>query len=378
MKILMLSSDNSIFRNNSMGDFLSRHIAYAEGCERLIIVIKSPTGLGAEINKDNLTLIPSGGKNKFGLFWQIYKQSSIAIKKYQINLINSQDPMIFGLLGWLLKNKYKLPLVVNWHGDFLDNKSWLGESFSNRFFLSLAKFVTRRADHVRVVSPKIKEKLIELGIEESKISVIPTPVDLNKFVQYDEKKLFNLRKKYENKKVILFVGRLVKLKNLDFLLAIFNELLKSRQGYYLLVIGDGEERKNWEKLCRDLSLSQSVEFLGAIQHDLLPEYYHLAEVVIFPSKHESLGKVIIEAAMAGTPTLASKTTGALSIIKDDNLLFSIESEEECLKKINKLLEDDIFRKKVAAQLKNDIEQKFSWSGSVSSIICMWKKILNKN
>ena len=75
---------------------------------------------------------------------------------------------------------------MNWHGDFWDNKDWLDEKKINFFLLKLSKFLAKRADKLRVVNPLIKRKLIKAGIDEKKIIVIPTPVNLEKFVGFNE------------------------------------------------------------------------------------------------------------------------------------------------------------------------------------------------
>ena len=104
MKVLIISSDPIFLKNNSSGDVWQRHLAYAKSLERLFIVIKCH-GLEKlkKVMRGNVEAIPSEGNSSFSILKNLYQKSSAIITKEKIDLINTQDPMIYGLVGYLLK-----------------------------------------------------------------------------------------------------------------------------------------------------------------------------------------------------------------------------------------------------------------------------------
>lgn len=377
MKVLIISSDINFFKEGRISDVLERHLAYARALEKLLVVVKTAGRDHYQpLIKNNLVVVPSGGRGNFNILKNLYKKSVQLISQEKIDLVNAQDPMIYGLIGYLLKRKFKIPLIVNWHGDFLDNPYWLKARKINFLLLRLAKFLVKKAGLIRVVSPLIKTKLERIGIKSEKIRVIPTPVDLEKFSRPDKVHLSALQRKYDGKKVILFVGRLEKVKNLTFCFEGFKRLLEKIPAAQLLIIGDGSQLTALKKFSQNLDLTKPVEFLGARGHRELVSYYHLAKVAVLPSISESFGKVILEAAASGLPTLASKTTGATSIIKDERLLFEIDDNQEFLDKITALLTDENLRQALADNLKKDVQENYGWQKSVDKIIAMWQEVIN--
>ena len=379
MKVLIISSDSTFFKKDAGGDVWQRHLAYAQNLEKLFIVVKAASSANyATIVKDNVTVIPSGGKNRFSIIKNLYRKSAQIIRQQEVDLVNTQDPMIYGLIGYLLSRKFKIPLVMNWHGDFLENHAWLKEKPINRILVYLAKFLAKRADALRAVSPKIKSKLLKLGLAEQKIKVIPTPVDLEKFLTYDPVLWSNLSQKYQDKKVVLFVGRLEAVKNLALALRVFKRVVKQIPSARLLIIGEGGLRSQLDEIIKEERLAGEVELLGLIDHDQLSSYYRLAKVLILPSAHESFGKVILEAAMQQTPTLASQTTGASSIIEEEELLFPVNNEEEFLRKLSRLLTEETLRQHLGQKLYYEVKDRYSWAESVRAVNQMWQELSKNN
>ena len=374
MNVLMISSDINFFKE-SQGDVWERHLAYARTCQKLIIIVKAGDKEGCKIaQKGNVVAIPSGGSNPLFIFFKLFIRSSELIKKERIDLVNTQDPMVYGLVGYFLKLIHKVPLIVNWHGDYLYNPDFIKEKRFNNLLLHIARFVSKRADRVRAVSSKIKEKLVLEGVDRDKIIVINTAVNTQNFSNPDSAFTALLQKKYEGRKPVIAVGRLVFLKNLDFFINLFPRVLDAVPQACLLIIGAGEARGEWEQLAQKLGISGRVEFLGSVAHSELSSYYRISFLHIFPSKHESFGKVILEATAAGTVTLASRTTGSETIIKSQDLLFGQGNAEECLEKTIRLLRDEQHRNQELASLQKDIEENFSWKKSVEAVQKMWEEV----
>ncbi|MDP2812139.1 MAG: glycosyltransferase family 4 protein, partial [bacterium] len=267
---------------------------------------------------------------------------------------------------------------LHFHGDFWQNSLWLRESKKNIFYNILQKIIVPRADAIRVTSHIIKDKLIKSGLNEKKIRVINTPVNQLQFGQaLDQDEILAIKSKYPNKKIILFVGRLVAAKNLFFLLSAIEKLSVQRKDFVLVIIGAGEQEAELAKAIKEKDLAGIVFLLGAKnQAEILP-YYRAADLNILLSTNESFGKVIIEAGIAGTPSLASKTSGALSIIEDGKTGWLVEINDlpSTVEKMNKILSSDNL-KIVGQQAKHDFMRDYSQKNTYEKIQEFWWQIIN--
>ena len=112
------------------------------------------------------------------------------------------------------------------------------------------------------------------------------------------------------KKIILFVGRLVALKNIDSAIRAFAKL--DQQENVFIIIGDGPEKDNLRKLSEELSTS--TIFTGRLEGDELNLWYNIAQVFILPSYQEAFGAVTNEALLAGCIGLISEKAGSQCLI----------------------------------------------------------------
>ena len=115
--------------------------------------------------------------------------------------------------------------------------------------------------------------------------------------------------------VIGAVGRLVPQKDLATLLRATRELAQLHPGLRLLVAGDGPQRRMLERLAADLQLTDVVRFLG-LRYDLATVYAAL-DVLALPSLYEGQGLVLLEAAAAGVPVVATSVSGVIDVVETE-------------------------------------------------------------
>ena len=113
-------------------------------------------------------------------------------------------------------------------------------------------------------------------------------------------------------KIVLFVGRLVGLKNLHRLLEAFAILPEDTS---LVVVGDGEERAPLEEDARRVGVASRTVFAGRFEAPELYLWYQAADVLVLPSTYESFGAVVGEALQTGCPVVCSELAGAVSLIR---------------------------------------------------------------
>lgn len=375
----MISLDKTLLAGEGMGlpaqagDAQERHRRYGEFVEKLDIVVFSHSGFQKNVISEKVTVFPTDSFSRFNYVFDAYKIGKELFKENNYDLIDVQDPFFTGLVGYWLKKKLKKPLEIHFHGDFWGNAF---QSEAGLFQLLLSKFIARKADGIRVVSHGIKEKLVNRGIPSEKIAVIPTPVDVEKFKAFEPEKAKQIKDAYFNKKIILYAGRLIKVKNLPLLLKAVARIRNSKHNIVLLIIGEGGERAKLKRMVRQLGIEDAVVFLSSASQKDLVNYYHAADVFVLSSWSESLGKVLIEAGAAGCPVVSTETTGARDIVVDGRTghLVPIGDENAMVEKILKVLRmEESERQEMAKNAQRILEEKFSQEKSINKIVEFWKK-----
>ncbi len=386
MKVLMISLDKSFFDEKKSDDVVERHHHYSVliNGNLDIIVLNKNKSFSVKHITDKLTVYPTNSFSVFSYVFSALKISRHLFNIYKLrkpySLVVTQDPFITGLIGYLIKYKYKIPLLINCHGDFFGNSYWLKENKRNYLLLILAHFLIKRCDGIRVVNRLTKLKLIQdQKINSDKIEVIPMPVNLKLF-QRQANPALKLKKfeKTIREIYLLFVGRLVKVKNIPLLLKAFKKILNNHPKVKLIIIGQGPQKRYCQKLAYSLSIYQHIEWIGWIPYKSLCNYYFKADIVILPSFSESFGRVLVEAGACGKPVVASMTTGAKEVIKNKKtgLLFPINDEESLVRALNYLIIHPEKRRKMGESAYHYIHSRFDYDKTIKQTIIFWQRIAN--
>lgn len=262
------------------------------------------------------------------LFWKL-RSASVVHLHYPC--LGMEIPVLFWrMLGKRVVVTYHMDLVGN--GVFMRNFFWL----YSKIFLPLVMksaaciFVTSYdyAEHSRLIRPfaqKMREKFVELPCSVRTDIFFPTVQPAQPLTPY-----------------ILFVGALDSAhysKGVPALLEAMRKLFhvipreamnpdKMSRNFLvcLVIIGDGNLRKEYERQAESLGITDSVRFIGSVSPDELARLYTSALCLVLPSTDstEAFGVVIIEAAASGTPTIATRLPGVRSVIEDGATGFLVE------------------------------------------------------
>jgi glycosyltransferase involved in cell wall biosynthesis len=183
----------------------------------------------------------------------------------------------------------------------------------------------------KIVFPSFYSKNMHLkyGVDKRKAKVIHC--FLNDFKEVEGK-----NNKKNNKKIILYVGKVMEEKGIEVLIRSVKKLLKYDKNWKLIVIGVGRALNEMKKLTHELGLDQYVEFLGHVQHHYIFKYYSIADVVVIPSTvPETFSIALLEAHLSKKITICSKTGALEERIKDGENGFLVEpnNSDELAKKI---------------------------------------------
>jgi glycosyltransferase involved in cell wall biosynthesis len=152
------------------------------------------------------------------------------------------------------------------------------------------------------------------------------PDYVEKMNRTDKNDIESLRKRYNigNEKLVLYVGRFITLKGIHSLIEALDYL--PEKDLKLVLVGDGKMRKPLENLVRKKKKEDRVIFTG-MQTDTAP-FYKMADVTVVPSAREPFGNVNLEAALAGSPIIATKIDGIPEIIPDDRFGYLLKPKIE--------------------------------------------------
>jgi glycosyltransferase involved in cell wall biosynthesis len=195
-----------------------------------------------------------------------------------------------------------------------------------------------------------------------------------------DNQLFRFKNKKEmNCTVIICVARLVPIKNLKNLLKSWKLVEEEKTGYKLVIIGDGPEFDNLNKLKLDLEL-ETVVFLGAIPNTDIPTYFFNANAFILPSMSESWGLVVNEALAAGLPVLLSNEINASRSLLEEGVngySFNPLSISNMTDKIINYINLDIQEKKNMSDGSLKIISTMSYEGMGNQLLPALFEIINR-
>ncbi|HEY8952405.1 MAG TPA: glycosyltransferase [Candidatus Dormibacteraeota bacterium] len=213
------------------------------------------------------------------------------------------------------------------------------------------------------------DDLIRLyGADPDHVHVVAPGIDLATFQPLDRA---DARRKigYGPGRVLLFVGRLERLKGVDVAIRAL-ALLRDRahDDLRLIVLGedvrDGEEsEKERLKLVASASgVRDRVDFLGSVAHHELPYFYAAADVCVMPSYSESFGLVALEAQACGRPVVASGVSGLRSVVRDEVSGYLIDDHDPAIyaERIGRLLANPDLAQQMGRRGRL-LAQRFSWT-----------------
>ncbi len=256
---------------------------------------------------------------------------------------------IFPLL--LIAKAKRKPLVATIHDVYRD--TWLQKYGLKGCFMSAFEKVMLKLPYARVitVSSSSKKKLVEGGVPEHRIAIIPNGVDVGK---YDEVKV----EKSDRPRVI-YVGRLIRYKHVDDLLVAFSRLDLDAEMY---IVGEGPERKNLEDLAEKLKVDHNVTFTGFINERKKIELLKSSHVLVLPSSTEGFGIAVIEAWASRAAVIVSDIPALRELVEKGKtgLLFKLGDVKGLRERLERVLKDKALREEITREGYELVKRRFAW------------------
>jgi glycosyltransferase involved in cell wall biosynthesis len=216
---------------------------------------------------------------------------------YHIHL----GPFFYPEIGMMISRLKGSPSVVHVHLSSQSNLLFM-KHVLEIYKALLFKIAKRCISHFIVPTQAYKQLLQKYKIKNEDISVVPYGVDKSFINIGTERKYYSLK----NEPIkLLTVARLYHQKGIDRALHTLRFLKDKKINVTYTVVGDGPEKNDLKRMSKELGVAESVEFVGAVPSPDIGEYYKNADIFFLPSRFESFGIVLIEAAACGLPVVAS-------------------------------------------------------------------------
>jgi N-acetyl-alpha-D-glucosaminyl L-malate synthase BshA len=177
-------------------------------------------------------------------------------------------------------------------------------------FLPLVKFSIEQSDYVTSVSKFLQMKTNTMYNTNKEIQVIPNFVDTDRF-QRKKDCQFKLRIAPNGEKILVHISNFRAVKRVPDVIRIF-DVVRKAVPTKLVLVGDGPDRSESERLARELGIFEDVRFLG--KQTLLPEILSASDLMLMPSQSESFGLSALEAMSCSVPVISSSTGGLPELV----------------------------------------------------------------
>ena len=253
----------------------------------------------------------------------------------------------------------KIPAFPTVHNTmaFVDRRHWCDPR--KNLIKIVDNIIYRIADRILVVSNEVKDIVKNtFRINPSKITILRNGITFDEH-QYRSIDLTSEFKGSGDKIKIIAVGSLTYQKAMDVLIKSAADLIEGKfLNFIILIVGEGEKRKQLVKLVRELNLEKYVKLLG-LRNDAI-NLIKSCDIFVMPSRYEGLSIAMIEAMACGVPIIASDAPGLRNFIKhkQNGLLFPIEDHKILAKRIFTFVEDKELRTLVSQSAKKTYENEY--------------------
>jgi glycogen(starch) synthase len=319
------------------------------------------------------------------LMSRLKERIAAVVRSEKIDLIHSHSPSLNGLPAWKIARSAKLPFVYEarafWEDAAVDHGTFTEGSLRYRISRSVENFVFCKAGAVVVIAEPMRRELIQRGISEDKLFVVPNGVDVDDFQPRRRNPQLAQRLGLNGGVVFGFVGSLYHYEGLQLLLQAFPEIVARVPQAKLLLIGGGPEEQVLKKASR--ACGGAVSMLGNVPHLEVPDYYSVIDVLVYPRQKMRLTDLVtplkpLEAMAMGKTIVASDVGGHRELIEHGvtGLLFKADDIHALAAEGVRAATDRGLRENLGKLGRKYVEEERRWAKIVSRYVDIYNKVLH--
>lgn len=306
-----------------------------------------------------------------GLLYYVWCRRAVGayIRRYNISLIHAHTIMPMGFTAILLGREFNVPVACTVHGSDVNV-----QPFTNWRNGWAARWALKRVSHLFAVSEDLKRKIVKLA-GERRVDVARNGADVELFhpiPQADAREQLGLP---PDRKIVLFVGNLLPVKNPGLLLEAFARL--STPDPLLYVLGDGWLKRELQAKAAALGIQESCRFIGRRPHGEIGVWLAAADCLAMTSNMEGLPTILPEAMLCRTPIVATKVGGIPEVLANEEtgLLVSPGNANEVAEAMERILRDCDLRSRLTENAALLANQKLTWDANASQVLHAYQELL---
>jgi glycosyltransferase involved in cell wall biosynthesis len=231
----------------------------------------------------------------------------------------------------------------------------------------MIQWAARESSAMITVCQALKDVLVQLGVEDSKVTVLRNGVNLELFSPPASRESLRRDLGIEGK-TILSVGYLIARKGHDLVIAALEQLPDVK----LLIAGDGPEKSNLVTLADSLGVRERVAFLGSLNQDSLRNYYRAVDMLVLASSREGWANVLLESMACGTPVVATNIWGTPEVVRSPEAGILVERRPPDIASAIRLLYENYPDRHATRRY----AEQFSWDDTTQGQLDIFSEIVN--
>jgi len=305
-----------------------------------------------------------------------------SVNDSNIDIIHVHGVATTGLVAVKTAAQYHIPIIASFHTIVPDAVHYLSSNKSINDILSTVawkylRWYYRHFEKILVPTEYVLKMLKDNRITNTQVEPIGIHVKAFLPKKGDEEKINEVRKKYKIpkvRKIVLYVGRITKEKNIDLIITSAHNILNINKNIMFVIVGRGPYLKDLKRLAESEGISKSIVFTGYVPTSDLRYLYKCADVLAFPSEFDTFGLVTLEAMASGLPVVARKGTAPDELIDDGKNGYLFNDTFDFPEKILKTIKD---KKKLSEDAIKTAE-KYGIKNSVSRLVMHYNSTIKTN
>ena len=326
--------------------------------------------------------------NQLAVVKSLQKRLDEIIPEIKPDIIHSHSPALNGLAAVKAGKKYNIPVVYEirafWEDAAVDHGTSKEWGLRYRITRALETYVIKNAQAVTTICEGLRKDIVERGVAESKVTVIPNAVDLDKFsgdTTKDEALAESLGLK--NAMVLGFIGSFYAYEGLPLLIEALPEIISKQKNIKLLLVGGGPDEQKLKQKIDELGLNDKVIFTGRVPHEKVQAYYNLVDIFIYPRYPMRLTELVtplkpLEAMAQNRLVVASDVGGHKELINDgqNGKLFQAGNSSALAKAVLSLTENKDQWQSYHQAGKKYVQEERNWPTSVACYKPVYESLIS--
>lgn len=371
MRVLSISLDPHVL--DAQSAVAQRSVRYGRVLDTFSIIVPSPQAKTVTLSPNTVVYETGGSVKLLQLIRLMYRAFTI-LREKNYDVISVQDTYYIGVCAVLLARTFGCGLEIQVHGIEKQNviRIWL------------SSFTLKRADSIRVVSRRLRERLHkEFAVEEEKTVLVPVYVETaalgfgtddaqikSEFEQYSA----SFKREYGERFNILSVNRLVPIKNIGMQLQAVQSLRTLFPNLLLHIVGNGPEKNILKEQVDALGIASHVVFHGPKYKTELGSFFAQSDCFVLTSDYEGYGMVAVEAAYARLPIIMTDVgcAGEMVVNEESALVVPVGDTTAFTTALRRMIEENGLRDRLKDKAYESVTKLPTFEVVLEKYVESWK------